>query len=50
MPRDQVGTEAVETAAHLDFNKALAKIRMTLRTSRRNWGSIIVCLSKFVAN
>ena len=37
----------VETV-HLDFLQA--KVFITLRTSRRNWGSSVVCSGKFVAN
>lgn len=37
----------VETV-HLDFHQA--KVLITLRTSRRNWGSSAVCSGKFVAN
>ena len=37
----------VETV-HLDFHQA--KVLITLRTSRRNWGSSAVCSGKFVVN
>ena len=44
----RAGTSGCVETVHLDVHQA--KVLITLRTSRRNWGSSVVCSGKFVAN